>query len=425
MRSPRFPALLFFLAACAAPAHLVRTADDASVAVDDAARSLAGADVVVLGELHETPAVHELHQALLRALYARRGELAIAMEMFERDVQTPLLQYLGGLIDEPTFLARSRPWRNYQRDYRPVVEFAKEHGLVVLAANAPTALVHEVGVSGIGSVAGNPDVARETSAPEDEYYDDFVKMMGDHVGTSGDGGMQRVYAAQCLRDDTMAETVVDHLERERAKGQRPLVVLFCGNMHANFRRGTVARILSRAPQLDVRVLSVEDTAGLAGGTYASPRHIGDYVVVVHGGNEPVAREAMPVVAPAAAPQRPAPAVDHAKPVAKSDQPASKPLTRSEAPAAAEGEQPGLGLMPDYQATDDGVRVAGVREGGPADRAGVREGDLIIGLAGEPVAGVAEYAAILRELAIGSTVPVKVRRGATEVDLNVQVGTRSR
>ncbi|MBL9078149.1 MAG: ChaN family lipoprotein [Planctomycetes bacterium] len=405
--------LLWLSAACATPAHLVVTASDTVATVPEAARALATADVVVLGETHRTPAVHTLHHELLAALHERRPNLVIAMEMFERDVQTALLQYLAGMIDEDTFLARSRPWPHYASDYRPVVEFAKEHGLLVLAANAPQELVRRVAKEGIQSVAGSPDIARETTAPEDEYWDDFVTVMTTDGGAHVDAGsLPNLYAAQCLRDDTMAETIVDHLRARRAVGDRPLCVLVCGHGHSDHGRGTVARIKSRLPELELRSVTTELVADIADRTYSVPPTIADYVVVAEG-------------APS---QRPARAgAPRSKPVPEAPAPVATKPVASEPPAAArnpEGQRPALGLMPDYaDAGGKGVLVESVREGGPAYTAGIEEGDYITAIAGVEVPDVQTYAEVLDEQIIGRTVTVRVRRGDAEVDLQVKIGSR--
>ncbi|MFY9344627.1 MAG: ChaN family lipoprotein, partial [Planctomycetota bacterium] len=295
---------LLFLSACATPtAHFVATADDSVCEVDAVADALATADVVAFGELHQTPPVHRLHHELLASLHARRPNLVIAMEFFERDVQGVLLKYLSGMIDEPTFLAGSRPPRDYDRDYRPVIEFAKVNGLVVLAANAPRKLAAKVATEGASAVAGDPNVARETTAPEDDYWDAFVDAMKEHPGST-EKMMKNFYAAQCLKDDTMAESITDHLQERRKAGDRPLVVLICGNMHSNYGRGTVARIKSRMPDLDVRVLSAETVKDLSRGVYTSPKSIGEYVVLSPEVERPA--QAMPAPKPAAPPVAAAP-----------------------------------------------------------------------------------------------------------------------
>lgn len=69
----------------------------------------------------------------------------LSLEMFERDVQTVLDEYLRGLIREADMLQDARPWANYDKDYRPMVEFARAHGIPVAAANVPRRYVGAVG----------------------------------------------------------------------------------------------------------------------------------------------------------------------------------------------------------------------------------------------------------------------------------------
>ena len=415
MRSLWSLPLLLLPLACATPTHVVATVDDTIVAMPAVADDLAKADFVALGELHQTPAVHAVHLELIEALYERRGgDLVIAMEMFERDVQTVLLQYLSGNLDEDEFLAKSRPWPHYARDYRPVIRFARRHGVIVLAANAPRPLAAKVAREGLAAVAGERHVARTTTAPEDDYWEAFQVEMKGHPGVSAEM-MQRFYQAQCLKDDTMAESIVEHVQRCRSAGERPLVVLICGKMHSDHRRGTVARVMSRLPGLEVRVLSAETAAdvGAGKGVYASPRSVGDYVVVV----------------PAAAEQGVVATLDDVRP--STDKPAAKPPAQPAAGAAPsdapnpEDVRPALGLMPDYSADAKGVLVGSVREGGAADKAGIEAGDIIVAIAGVTVTDVESYTETLDAQKIGKTITVRVRRESAEVDLQVTVGSRPR
>ena len=87
---------------------------------------LAQADIVFVGEQHDDPATHALELRLLQGLHQRAGaRLTLAMEMWERDVQPSLNDYLAARMDEAAFLKAARPWSNYRTDYRPLVEYAK------------------------------------------------------------------------------------------------------------------------------------------------------------------------------------------------------------------------------------------------------------------------------------------------------------
>lgn len=79
----------------------------------------------------------------------------------------------------------------------------------------------------------------------------------------------------------------------------------------------------------------------------------------------------------------------------------------------------LGTIPDY--TDEsipGVKLSGVRAGGPADKAGLKGGDVIIEFAGQKITNIYDYTYALDAVKIGEPIKVVVRRGDQEVTLTV-------
>jgi hypothetical protein len=85
----------------------------------------------------------------------------------------------------------------------------------------------------------------------------------------------------------------------------------------------------------------------------------------------------------------------------------------------------LGVIPDYAAKQEGVRVSGVREGSPASKAGLTEGDVIIRLGEKPITDVEALSEALREFRPGQVVSVIVRRGDQEVVLMVELASLAR
>ena len=61
------------------------------------------------------------------------------------------------------------------------------------------------------------------------------------------------------------------------------------------------------------------------------------------------------------------------------------------------------------AVSSGVLVASIEPGSPADRAGLREGDVLLGFAGEPVTGIDDLQRMLTEERIGVPAPVVLLR----------------
>jgi Tol biopolymer transport system component len=111
------------------------------------------------------------------------------------------------------------------------------------------------------------------------------------------------------------------------------------------------------------------------------------------------------------------------------------VTRDEAPDYQEMEKPEgmgrsavlrayLGTIPDYTGDDIvGTKLGGVTKGAPADKAGLKSGDIIIELAGTKIENVYDYTFAIEGLKVGEAVPVVVMRGDERVELSITPGTR--
>jgi uncharacterized iron-regulated protein len=228
------------------------------MSVDKLAERFADFDVGFVGEEHDNTVGHVQQLQLLKALHQRRPKLALAMEMFERDVQPVIDAYLAGEIDEKQFLAESRPWSNYQQDYRPLVEYCKAHGLRVIASNAPTPLARKVSRGELlPTQLDSPHVARSTTAPRDSYWRKFKNALGgdddQRHGEMSPEMLLNFYRAQCLKDDTMAESIADFLQGE---GAGTYVLHINGVFHSEDRLGAVSRLQQRMPELQIGIVSM-------------------------------------------------------------------------------------------------------------------------------------------------------------------------
>ena len=228
---------------------------------------LSYADVVLVGEQHDDPHTHRLELALLDGLARRRGHIILSLEMFERDVQRVLDDYLADRITEDEFLKASRPWPRYQTDYRPLVEFAKRRGWTVVAANVPRPLANAVSKAGLAHLESlapeeRARASRDLQCPFDDYFDRFDETMNAHPmpgaeQQSADQKRQmteRFYFAQCVKDETMAESIARAYET--TADSRPLVVHFNGSFHSDYGWGTAARVTRRLKGARVKVVSV-------------------------------------------------------------------------------------------------------------------------------------------------------------------------
>jgi uncharacterized iron-regulated protein len=247
------------------------------------------ADVIFFGEQHDDPATHRAELAYLAAIGATRANVVLSLEMFERDVQGVLDSYLRGATTDSIFLATSRPWPNYVKDYRPLVELARSHGWPVVASNVPRRIASSVGRAGLALLDTMPKAdrsfaARDLSCPRDTYYERFAQEMTGHsaggITTASDSAAlamtNRFYEAQCVKDETMAESIVGALERA---GSGAVVVHFDGAFHSNMGLGTVARVKRRNPAARVFVITAVPVDAVATADARSVAGLGDYIVL--------------------------------------------------------------------------------------------------------------------------------------------------
>jgi uncharacterized iron-regulated protein len=254
-------------------------------------QELSKADAVFLGEQHDDRGTHALQLAVLEGLARRDVKVVLALEMFERDVQPALDAYLAGTMPESAFLAQSRPWPNYGPDYRPMVEFAKSKGWPVIASNVPrnvASMVSRGGLAALDTLGAERRAwvaAERRCAPGDKYAKKFTKTMED-MGGHGSAAMPpemigRFYEAQCVKDETMAESI------SRAFNAHPdaLVVHVAGGFHVEEGLGTVERVVRRVKAGEVTrkvsafpVVMFVPTPDLDSARAGAERHLGTYVV---------------------------------------------------------------------------------------------------------------------------------------------------
>jgi uncharacterized iron-regulated protein len=128
-------------------------------------------------------------------------------------------------------------------------------------------------------------VARQLDCPHDDYFARFAKTMGDmpsHAGSDKPetpeekrATMDRVYQAQCIKDETMGESIAAAFA---AAPPRALVVHVNGAFHSDYRFGTADRAQRRLPGKRVTVVSFVPVADLDAADGRAMRKLADYVV---------------------------------------------------------------------------------------------------------------------------------------------------
>ena len=241
------PPFLGLTTACAtrsrASDRIIDTANGQELSRETLMRTLQGADVVLLGELHDNPHHHQRRGDLVAALAPGAGVVA------EQLPRGALVR--GGTppragLEAAGFDSRAWGWPLYSPLFGPVLSA----GLPVRGGNAPLALVRRVARE--GPAAWPPDLrARIEAAPLSAAAQSALdrELLDGHCGQLPPARLPAMRAAQLARDASMALAVLE----ARAAGGRP-VVLLAGNGHVRLDRGVAPMPLAAQPSL--RLVSV-------------------------------------------------------------------------------------------------------------------------------------------------------------------------
>jgi hypothetical protein len=91
---------------------------------------------------------------------------------------------------------------------------------------------------------------------------------------------------------------------------------------------------------------------------------------------------------------------------------------------AEGDRPSFGSMPAYpNPVKDGVLLEAVLEGTPADKAGIKGGDVLVKFGDSRITVLEDFEAALRQYKPGDKVKVTVRRGQEQIEADVTLARR--
>jgi uncharacterized iron-regulated protein len=207
--------LLFIGAKNDRPAYRVFNAKGHAADYSDILKAAKNADVVFFGESHTNPICHWLELQLAKDLFEeKKGQLIIGAEMFERDNQLLINEYLSGMIRKKDFEAEAKLWPNYKTDYAPIVDFAAKKGIKFIATNIPrrfSAVVNLKGFAGLDSINA---VERGMIAPLPLKYNPELacyKKIGEMMAGSPMHMGENIPRAQAIKDATMAHFILKNM----------------------------------------------------------------------------------------------------------------------------------------------------------------------------------------------------------------------
>lgn len=228
-------------------------------------------DVIFIGEFHTNRFIHNFQKVISNDLILNnQDKYALSFEMFERDIQIYLDKYLSGEISEDEFLKNSRPWHNYQSDYKPLIDLAVKHKLPALASNIPrhiAASFNREGLKYLDTINENEkiylpkkihtidDFPYDTDYYKEKFFNFITQMQSESMLksmiTRNKDMLENLFLAQAIKDDTMAESINLFL----LKNDKFKLIHYNGSFHSDYYLGTVERLKALNPNLKIAVIS--------------------------------------------------------------------------------------------------------------------------------------------------------------------------
>jgi len=305
--------------------------------------------LLFVGEIHDRYDHHLNQLTLIQGLHGRHPDLVIGLEFFQQPFQKHLDDFVAGQISEAELLRETEyfdRWRFDYRLYRPILQYAREHKIPVIALNVPSELSDKVAEGGLDALDQeerayvSDGVERENPA----YASRLREIYAQHPRTEG-RTFDSFLDAQLFWDEGMAQRAADYF---RAHPDGHMVVL-AGAGHLEHKYGIPDRVSRRVP--------VSSAVALNGPRTDLDPAAADYLIL-----------------------------------------------------SPKQELPRSGMLGVFLDTSNaGVSVTGFADESPAKEAGLRKGDRILEIAGHPVAAYADVRIALLDRAPGDAVSVDVER----------------
>ncbi|SHM93701.1 Uncharacterized iron-regulated protein [Cyclobacterium lianum] len=255
---------------------IIESASGKSVDISEMLAAMDATPIIVFGEEHDDSLAHVLQKKLYGNLIAEFDKVSLSLEMFERDVQLIIDEYLSGWISEDKLIDEGRAWSNYT-DYAPLVNMAKASGQQVIAANVPGRYASMVARKGLGSLKMLDRRAQkyftlfQPPGPDDAYLIKFNDAMGAHAQHMG----PQYFHAQLLRDATMAESLLYHWRKNR----KTKILHLTGRFHSDEGLGTVNALKKKKEKLKVMTISCFPSEMYRSPDLIAIKSLADYIIL--------------------------------------------------------------------------------------------------------------------------------------------------
>jgi uncharacterized iron-regulated protein len=208
--------------------------------------------IILVGEHHGNPEHHAAQLEIIRALNEAGRQVTVGLEMFMKNSQPALDQWIAGDIDDKRFEEiYYENWDFPWPAYRDIFEYARDHKIPMIGLNVPREITRQVSREGFKSLS--PDQKQklsDISCIVDQKYMNYIRQA---YGGHSHARLNFTYfcEAQMVWDNAIAVYTLDYLSRN----PDAVVVILTGTGHA--QKGAVPRQIRARSDLPCAVILPE------------------------------------------------------------------------------------------------------------------------------------------------------------------------
>jgi uncharacterized iron-regulated protein len=225
---------------------------DETIPLTQAIEQTDGARVVLVGETHTRYDHHLVQLEILKYLYQKSPDLALGVEWFQQPFQSHLDDYIAGKITEKEMLHLTEYFSRWKYDYRlyqPILQYARENKIPIIALNASRELISALSESEVDDLS--PELKTQLPESYDWSDKDYEKRLREifELHPEYNGKFENFMRSQLTWDESMAERAARYLQ------QNPdtRMLILAGSGHIMFGSGIPNRIKRR---IDIDLFSI-------------------------------------------------------------------------------------------------------------------------------------------------------------------------
>jgi uncharacterized iron-regulated protein len=216
--------------------------DGALISPDDLAIKLQHDQAVYVGEQHDQASHHQVQLKVLKAVYARKPDLVVGIEMVSLDLQKNLDDYLAGRTSDADFEKFwKQAWGFPYELYRPILEYCRTNHIPIKGLNAPIGVIRQIARGGLSSLT--PDQRRwlpaQVSQTADPKYMAYLEKSLEGHGPMTPDQRARMLEAMASWNETMGQAAAN------IAAEHPLLVL-AGAGHMAYGKGIMESFSRRS-----------------------------------------------------------------------------------------------------------------------------------------------------------------------------------